>query len=43
MKRVDVAGKAHTNPDGATIATPRVKEAGQGVRPALPEELPKLK
>ncbi|WP_457322176.1 RHS repeat-associated core domain-containing protein [Stenotrophomonas sp. P5_B8] len=44
VKRVDVTGKAHTNPDGATIATPHVKEAGQkGVRPALPEELPKLK
>jgi len=43
VKRVDVTGEAHTNPDGATIATPHVKEAGQkGVRPALPEELPKL-
>lgn len=44
VKRVDVAGRAHTNPDGSTVPTPHVKEAGQkGVRPALPEELPKLK
>ncbi|WP_414538761.1 RHS repeat-associated core domain-containing protein [Stenotrophomonas forensis] len=42
VKRVDVTGKAHTNPDGSVVATPHVKEAGQkGVRPALPEELPK--
>jgi hypothetical protein len=44
VKRVDVTGKAHTNPDGSVVATPHVKEAGQkGVRPALPEELPRLK
>lgn len=42
VKRVDVTGKAHTNPDGSIVATPHVKEVGQkGVRPALPEELPK--
>ncbi|MFL9583445.1 RHS repeat-associated core domain-containing protein [Stenotrophomonas sp. AB1(2024)] len=44
VKRVDVTGKAHVNPDGSAVATPHVKDAGQkGVRPALPEDLPKLK
>lgn len=41
-KRVDVTGKAHTNPDGTVVPTPHVKEAGtRGVRPARPDELPK--
>lgn len=41
-KRVDVQGKAHTNPDGTVVPTPHVKEAGvKGVRPAKPEELPR--
>jgi RHS repeat-associated protein len=41
LKRVDVTGKSHTNPDGAVVPTPHVSEAGvKGVRPALPEELP---
>ncbi|MCI1711403.1 MAG: polymorphic toxin type 24 domain-containing protein [Chiayiivirga sp.] len=41
-KRVDVTGKAHTNPDGTVVPTPHVKEAGtKGVHPANPDELPK--
>ncbi len=41
-KRVDVTGKAHTNPDGAVVPTPHVKEAGvKEVRPALPDEPPR--
>ena len=28
-KRVDVTGKAHTNPDGKFVPTPHVHEAGQ--------------
>jgi RHS repeat-associated protein len=40
-KRVDVTGKAHTNPDGKVVPTPHVKEPGKpGVRPADPTELP---
>lgn len=42
VKRVDVSGKAHTNPDGTVVQTPHVKEAGtKGVRPARPDELPR--
>lgn len=41
VKRVDVTGKAHRNPDGTVVPTPHVKEAGvKGVRPATPDELP---
>jgi hypothetical protein len=41
VKRVDVTGKSHTNPDGTNVPTPHVHEAGQkGVRPATPEDLP---
>lgn len=44
VKRVDVAGKAHANPDGSIVPTPHVKDAGQkGVRPALPEDLPRTR
>jgi hypothetical protein len=42
VKRVDVTGKGHRNPDGTKVETPHVHEAGvTGVRPARPEELPK--
>lgn len=42
VKRVDVSGKVHTNPDGTVVPTPHVKEAGtKGVRPAEPKDLPK--
>jgi hypothetical protein len=41
LKRVDVIGKSHRNPDGTLIPTPHVREPGlRGVRPASPEELP---
>jgi RHS repeat-associated protein len=41
VKRVDVTGRPHRNPDGTIVPTPHVKEAGaKGVRPATPEELP---
>ena len=41
VKRVDVKGKRHTNPDGTQVPTPHVKESGKkGVRPANKEELP---
>ena len=41
VKRVDVTGRPHRNPDGTIVPTPHVKEAGtKGVRPAKPEELP---
>ncbi len=41
VKRVDVKGKSHTNPDGTKVPTPHVKESGKkGVRPANKEELP---
>ena len=44
VKRVDVSGKEHTNPDGTVVPTPHVEEAGKkGVRPAQPDELPKPK
>ncbi|WP_394829802.1 polymorphic toxin type 24 domain-containing protein [Pendulispora albinea] len=42
VKRVDVTGGAHRNPDGTVIDTPHVHEAGgRGVRPATPEEIPR--
>jgi RHS repeat-associated protein len=42
VKRVDVSGKAHTNPDGTVVPAPHVKEAGKRkVRPARPDELPR--
>lgn len=42
VKRVDVTGRAHTNPDGSKVPTPHVSEAGTpGVRPARPDELPR--
>ncbi|PJK07713.1 hypothetical protein CO610_08740 [Lysobacteraceae bacterium NML95-0200] len=41
-KRVDVTGKAHTNPDGQKISTPHVKEgSNRYVRPAREDELPR--
>jgi hypothetical protein len=41
VKRVDITGRPHTNPDRTIVPTPHVKEVGQrGVRPAKPEELP---
>lgn len=40
-KRVDVAGKAHTNPDGKVVSTPHVKEgSSRYVRPARKDEIP---
>jgi hypothetical protein len=42
IKRVDVTGRPHTNPDGTSVPTPHVSEVGQpGVRPARLDELPK--
>jgi YD repeat-containing protein len=41
VKRVDVTGRSHRNPDGTVISTPHVKEEGtKGVRPATRKELP---
>ena len=41
VKRVDVTGRSHRNPDGTIVPTPHVREAGtRGVRPARPDELP---
>jgi hypothetical protein len=41
VKRVDLTGAPHNNPDGTDVPTPHVKERGQkGVRPAKPEEIP---
>lgn len=40
-KRVDVTGKAHTNPDGKVVSTPHVKEgSSRYVRPARKDEIP---
>ena len=42
VKRVDLTGRAHTNPDGTSVPTPHVSEAGtSAVRPARLDELPK--
>lgn len=42
VKRVDVTGSAHHNPDGTKVPTPHVSEAGvKGVRPARQDELPR--
>ena len=42
QKRVDIAGKAHTNPNRLKIPTPHVQQTGiKGVRPAHPEEIPR--
>ncbi|MFO0509281.1 MAG: polymorphic toxin type 24 domain-containing protein [Gammaproteobacteria bacterium] len=43
VKRVDLEGSPHTNPDGTIIQTPHVKERGErekGVRPARQDEIP---
>jgi hypothetical protein len=41
VKRVDLIGKAHRNPDGVIVPAPHVREAGaKGVRPARVEEQP---
>jgi LysM repeat protein len=42
VKRVDVLGRPHVNPDGTIVATPHVSGVGiKGVRPANPWEMPK--
>lgn len=41
IKRVDLIGRLHRNPDGTIVPTPHVKEIGlKGVRPAKRNELP---
>jgi len=41
-KRVDLTGRAHTNPDGSVVPTPHVHESGvRGARPATPDEMPR--
>ncbi len=41
IKRVDLIGRPHRNPDGTIVPTPHVKEIGlKGVRPAKRNELP---
>jgi hypothetical protein len=41
VKRVDITGRPHRNPDGTVVQTPHVKETGaRGVRPANQDELP---
>jgi RHS repeat-associated protein len=41
VRRVDVTGKAHRNPDGTTVPTPHVHEPRMPVRPARPDEIPR--
>ena len=42
VKRVDVTGRPHRNPDGTIVPTPHTKVRGQrGVRPSTPDELPR--
>lgn len=41
LKRVDIIGRSHRNPDGTVVPTPHVKEAWmKSVRPANKDELP---
>jgi hypothetical protein len=42
VKRADLEGAPHTNPNGVEVPTPHVKDAGiKGVHPARPDELPR--
>ena len=41
VKRVDLVGRSHLNPDGTLVLTPHVHVPDQkGVRPAQEDELP---